>query len=417
MKTSKKAKDTILIYGENGIGKSNYASIFGTINNLVNTRTYSEAIKRIIDNRNNNPLYIEKFMEVVSRVCKDIRLIAEDSRTINAKGNTLIELGFICKGKDARYVIEYNDKEIVREELDYVLNTNKVNFFTLTANKFKINQDLFIDKKYYKEFIATLKQYFGKHSFIALMLYDIFDKSNNYILKAINKNLINIISYLNDINYIGNDQEYILNVNENTIDVDKIYSGTISLKDKKKLQNIEEVLDKVFTSLYSDIKKVYYEYVEENNRINYCLYVKKLIYGEIKDIEFIKESTGTKNILKLIPSLIALYHGKTVVVDEFDTGIHDIMVDSLLNNFRKYNKGELIITTHNTLLIESDIPKDNIYIFKVDKDANKELIPITSIAGRIQATENSRKKYLKGLYGGIPITSDIDFDDVLKSFK
>ena len=54
---------------------------------------------------------------------------------------------------------------------------------------------------------------------------------------------------------------------------------------------------------------------------------------------------------------------------------------------------------------------------KVVINANKELISITSIAGRIQATENPRKKYLKGLYGGIPITSDIDFDDVLKSFK
>ena len=89
------------------------------------------------------------------------------------------------------------------------------------------------------------------------------------------------------------------------------------------------------------------------------------------------------------------------------------MVDSLLNNFRKYNKGELIITTHNTLLIESDISKDNIYIFKVDKDANKELIPITSIAGRIQATENPRKKYLSNAYGGVPIVSTIDFDELL----
>ena len=75
-------------------------------------------------------------------------------------------------------------------------------------------------------------------------------------------------------------------------------------------------------------------------------------------------------------------------------------------------KGQLIITTHNTTLLETEIKKDYIYLFNIDSNGKKILIPITEYE-REHPNINFRKRYLKGLYGGIPMIDDIDFDDLL----
>ena len=90
---------------------------------------------------------------------------------------------------------------------------------------------------------------------------------------------------------------------------------------------------------------------------------------------------------------------------------------NVLDNIIDYIKGQLIITTHNTLLIESRIPDKDIYVFNVNRNAEKELVPITDFNGRIHKNINKRKRYLLGMYGGIPYMSDIDFDELIENLK
>ena len=49
-------------------------------------------------------------------------------------------------------------------------------------------------------------------------------------------------------------------------------------------------------------------------------------------------------------------------------------------------------------------------------DANKKLTPIMSYEDRAHPNLNYRNRYLKGMYGGIPISRDINFDE-LECFK
>lgn len=142
-----------------------------------------------------------------------------------------------------------------------------------------------------------------------------------------------------------------------------------------------------------------------------------MIYGKIMDVDFSLESTGTQNILELIPYLISACEGQTVIIDELDTGIHDLLVKNLLECIYKYIKGQLIITTHNTMLINSSIPSENIYILNANSKAEKELIAITDFSGRIHKNNNPRKKYLNGIYGGIPMPADIDFEELIENLK
>ena len=141
-----------------------------------------------------------------------------------------------------------------------------------------------------------------------------------------------------------------------------------------------------------------------------------MIYGKIKDINFSLESNGTQNILTIIPYLIAACEGQTVIIDELDTGIHDLLIKGLLECVVPYIKGQLIITTHNTILINS-MPTGSIYIFRANKNAEKTLISLDDFQERIQKNNNPQKKYLSGLFGGVPIISDIDFEELIDNLK
>lgn len=115
---------------------------------------------------------------------------------------------------------------------------------------------------------------------------------------------------------------------------------------------------------------------------------------------------------EIIPYLLMCMKGQTVIIDEIDTGIHDLLINNILENVVNCIEGQLIITTHNTMLLDSDIDPNYIYTFMVDKDANKKLLPIIDYEDRTHPNLNYRTRYLKGMYGGVPMSRDIDFEEL-----
>ena len=53
-----------------------------------------------------------------------------------------------------------------------------------------------------------------------------------------------------------------------------------------------------------------------------------------------------------------------------------------------------------------------LYVFNIDNNANKELISIDEYEDRDHPNLNYQNRYLKGLYGGVPITGNIDFEEL-----
>ncbi len=74
--------------------------------------------------------------------------------------------------------------------------------------------------------------------------------------------------------------------------------------------------------------------------------------------------------------------------------------------------GQLIITTHNTYLLET-IDIKSIYVINVDYQGNKEVKCLDKYS-RIQGTNNPRIMYLKGLFGGVPIVEILNYDAILQ---
>lgn len=420
MKTKTKPKNLILIYGENGIGKSNFANSFYTLNETMRTMSSIEMFKKIIEKSEAKPNQYKNFIEKhIKDRFKDVKMIINDCKTIDSNGNMLMEYGFICNKKNGIYHIEMNNEEIVSEKLEYVINKNQTYFFDIDKNNVKINASIFTDKNYYNEFLELIDKYWGKHSFLSILSYEIEDKKREYMNKKISKSLYDVLLYLKMMCTKikgGNHSEFGI-IGTQHILMDDLEEGKISIKYEKELDKNEYLINEIFTTLYTDIKNVYYKRTIEDNYIKYKLFSKKMIYGKIMDVDFSLESTGTQNILTLVPYLISACEGQTVIIDELDTGIHDLLVKNLLECIARYVKGQLIITTHNTMLIDSSIPSENIYIFNANSKAKKELIAITDFEGRIHKNNSPRKRYLNGVYGGIPMFTDIDFEELIENLK
>lgn len=420
MKTKTKPKNLVLIYGENGIGKSNFANSFYTLNETMRTMSSIEMFKKIIEKSEAKPNQYKNFIEKhIKDRFKDVKMIINDCKTIDANGNMLMEYGFICNKKNGIYHIEMNNEEIVSEKLEYVINKNQTYFFDIDKNNVKINASIFTDKNYYNEFLELIDKYWGKHSFLSILSYEIEDKKREYMNKKISKSLYDVLLYLKMMCTKikgGNHSEFGI-IGTQHILMDDLEEGKISIKYEKELDKNEYLINEIFTTLYTDIKNVYYKRTIEDNYIKYKLFSKKMIYGKIMDVDFSLESTGTQNILTLVPYLISACEGQTVIIDELDTGIHDLLVKNLLECIARYVKGQLIITTHNTMLIDSSIPSENIYIFNANSKAEKELIAITDFEGRIHKNNSPRKRYLNGVYGGIPMFTDIDFEELIENLK
>ena len=85
----------------------------------------------------------------------------------------------------------------------------------------------------------------------------------------------------------------------------------------------------------------------------------------------------------------------------------------LLVNLEKQIKGQLIITTHNTLLLQK-IKTDYLYVINVDANGNKSLNCIKDF-GRIQNNHNVTNRYINGIFGGIPQPGYMDLQEIMST--
>lgn len=398
-------KKMVIIYGENGAGKTNFINAFSTLSETINTKIYKNLIDKFVEKNLDKKDNVEILNEFIKNNLRSIEDIINDAKTIDSKENMSLEFGFKLNGKEGKYYIEMGKNSIVKENLEYVLSKNKTQYFDISNKKIYINKSLFNSNKYFVEISDLIDKFWGKHSFLSIILSEMVDKNESYIYTNMPKKLKNIIEYFLSLGKAKNNIDF--------------RSGSIN-KDSKDfldfLNCFEIYLNIFFTDLYSDIKQVFYkkEY-RDDDIIDYKLFVKKQIYGKLIDIDFSLESSGTRKLAQFAFILYRyLNKNRVALIDELDSGIHDFLFSCVLKDLYLYHKmkGQLIITTHNTTLLETEIKKEYIYLFNIDSNGKKILIPITEYE-REHPNTNFRKRYLKGLYGGIPMIDDIDFDDIL----
>lgn len=411
-------KNMILVYGENGIGKSNLASSFFLLSESLRTMNVRDMLERILAE---NPEHIKDmdFARFLKMSFRDIEALVKENKTVRSSGNMYVEFGFRLKGKSGKYIIETNNTEIVHEHLEYTLLRNKGVYFDITPENKTINEKIFKDKALVSEIRSACNKFWGKHTFLSIIEHETDDKAENYFRNQISAQFKNVLGFFGTLSckvkYGSRQERGIIGLPP---DIFSDYSvGSIPANQVGKLYRAEQMLNAFFTTVYRDITKVYYIQQKEKRFIHYQLMLRKVIAGKEREIDFSLESTGTQSLLQLLPFLLVVVKGATVVIDEFDIGIHDILVRSLVMSLNRYITGQIIMTTHNTLLMESDVPKESIFVINEMDNGSKEIECITHYAPKIHRNTNMRDQYLLGKYNGIPEESSLDFNSLLDIIK
>ncbi len=415
-KTKTKTNQFISIYGENGSGKTNIVELFKLLQQSIMSRATDIAMNKM-------PKEFWKIQEEMSdQLPTEIRQIFQLSfnlkeyRMLDEEEATEIEYGFKINNKDGFYYIKFDD-EIIEEKLYYMAGKQRAYLFQINKENNKItknlNKNIFINEKYNEELIDGIDKYWGKYTFLSLLSFETIEKNKDYINNNISKNIIEVIDRI-WLMTVHVDKGALKIMPDGFVKVRKLNNIQKGIVKKDKLPEIkkyENVLNIFFTQAYADIKEVKYEINEKEDRIHYELYFNKMIGGQIKSIPSRLESDGTRRILNQFDTIIGSLLGETVIIDEIDNGIHDVLMKNIIMSIKDEITGQLIITTHNTLLLEI-LPKENIYILSTDYNGNKTINSIKEYGIKIQKNNNARDLYFKGVFGGIPTTNYIDFEEI-----
>lgn len=415
-RTKTKTNQFISIYGENGSGKTNIVELFKLLQQSTMSRATDIAMNKM-------PKEFWKIQEEMSdQLPTEIRQIFQLSlnlneyRMIDEEEATEIEYGFKINNKEGFYYIKFDD-EIIEEKLYYTAGKQRAYLFEIKKEDSKIiknlNKNIFINEKYNEELIDGIDKYWGKYTFLSLLSFETMEKNKEYIDNNISKNIIEVINKI-WLMTVHVDKGALRIMPDGFVRVRKLNNIQRGIVKKDKLPEImkyENVLNIFFTQAYADIKEVKYEINEKEDRIHYELYFNKMIGGQIKSIPSRLESDGTRRILNQFDTIIGSLLGETVILDEIDNGIHDVLMKNIIMSIKDEITGQLIITTHNTLLLEI-LPKENIYILSTDYNGNKTINSIKEYGIKIQRNNNARDLYFKGLFGGIPTTDYIDFEEI-----
>lgn len=140
--------------------------------------------------------------------------------------------------------------------------------------------------------------------------------------------------------------------------------------------------------------------------------VKTIVFEHEKKgtiFKFSEESDGTRRILDLIEILMTDKGERVYVIDEIDRSLHPQLTYKFIETFlnmSKERKNQLIVTTHESRLLDFDLlRRDEIWF--VDKNEKGESSIYSLEAYNERFDKKIDKAYLEGRYGGVPIFSTI----------
>jgi AAA15 family ATPase/GTPase len=132
--------------------------------------------------------------------------------------------------------------------------------------------------------------------------------------------------------------------------------------------------------------------------------------GSAIEFDFSEESDGTQRVLQLLPPLFKLNsenESRVYVIDEIDSSLHPLLVWKFLEFFLGNCNGgqsQLIVTTHETHLLNLDLLRRDEIWFVEKKDGQTKLYSLADF--KIRTDLVVQKGYLNGRFGAIPFLGD-----------
>ena len=415
-------KHLAVLYGENGAGKSNLMSAFVLLPELTRTMDVRDAYERLLTR---DAIFQDEKMEKVMREqmrhsLRDMSAIIKDYRMIDCEDPIVAEYEFNINGNNGCYLVEFGQDEIVHERLEYVLNRRRGLYFDCSSDGILIN-DTVIQGTNGKDFLVdvkeTAKRYWGKHSLLAILLYEMKDKSNAFGRDNVTENFNTVLREFRGLSCavsMGNKSWEGLSSKLQVLK--RPLQGHLSLRRETELDYASDFFTQLFTSVDLSVRKIFYKKEFHDDEIYYKLIEEKYIAGNYRRIDFERESAGNCQLLNISCYLLTACMGGVVILDEAEANIHDLLFQKLLEEIRPILKGQVIMTTHNTMLMEASFAREATYILSVDPDnpSDKKIRCISDYRKRTYAANNIRNKYLNCEYGGVPELRQTEFQESIE---
>ena len=150
---------------------------------------------------------------------------------------------------------------------------------------------------------------------------------------------------------------------------------------------------------------------KEGNRIE-----AKVIYDQFEVDLMTEESTGVQRLFQMIcPIIDILNKGKILICDELETSLHESVIFQIVQLFQNYQKdkfAQLIFSTHDTSLLDSDLfRRDQVWFTQLNNERATDLYSLVEIKN-VRKSENLEKGYVSGKYGAIPMLNKKFFHEL-----
>ena len=121
-----------------------------------------------------------------------------------------------------------------------------------------------------------------------------------------------------------------------------------------------------------------------------------------------EESEGTKTLFRMMVRMIGIIHeGMMLLVDEIDNSLHTQLVEFVIGMFNHSDHAQLIYTTHNTHLLNTDFQRrDQVYFVNKREDGSSDLYSLFDFKD-FRDTLDMEKAYLQGRFDAIPYISTL----------
>lgn len=121
-----------------------------------------------------------------------------------------------------------------------------------------------------------------------------------------------------------------------------------------------------------------------------------------------EESEGTKTLFRMMVRMIGIIHeGKMLLVDEIDNSLHTQLVEFVIGMFNHSDHAQLIYTTHNTHLLNTDFQRrDQVYFVNKREDGSSDLYSLFDFKD-FRDTLDMEKAYLQGRFDAVPYISTL----------
>lgn len=338
-----------------------------------------------------------------------------------------ISINFWKEDLNFKYSLCFNETGILKETLFYkdILLFDIENSTICSLSK-KLEKSRKNITSYFNERCINAKNHFQIRTFLSAVVED-FPGIDPLLINAREFFLSDLVCMI----AVGNDVPAIDGIKL----LSATFKGTTEEKEKQAIEEILFYLKKLDIGIiglqlqresYSSFidksartkkEKDLYSKLEQfiNNTINNSN--EKFVYSALTThltnknnpvlLQFSDESAGTQRLVGLVGMLLAsIKQGKTILVDELDDSLHILLLVEIIRMFKSKNinnqKSQLIVTLHNTELLASGLlSTSEIGIVRINKTKGSEVFRLSDNK-TIRNTDNFRKLYLRGDFGGIP---------------